>query len=949
MLTLWLKSFLAAAAFAVLSVSPSAAAELEATAEAPAAAKWPAIQPSTKPWVYWYWLGGIVDEVGLTKHLEDYQKAGLGGVHIVPIYGVRGYESRNVDFLSPRWMELLAHTTREADRLGMEVDMTCGTGWPFGGPWMQPPFSATQYSLKEIPLDKSLQAAGPVRAEPARDDSRLETIVAYGPDDDILELTNKVDSNGKLNWTAPSADWRLVALFRAPTNLPVERAAPGGEGPTIDFFSRESLDHYLKKFDEALALVPGLHLRALYSDSYENWGENWTPRLFQEFERRRGYDLKRHLSQLNSTDRSDEAARIRADYRETLADLIHENFAAHWVDWAHGKKVVTRNQAHGSPGNPLDLYALADIPETEVYGTSWLKLLGLKPLPGVPGASAGAPEVLFCKLAPSAAHVAGRKLSASETCTWLGDHFKIPLEHMKCQADLLFIMGTNHILFHGAAYSPHEAPWPGWLWYASTNIGPYLPAWDHIPALFEYITRCQSCLQSGEPDNDVLVYLPMYDLWSTDDGARDGMQHPTADDTTDWMGKVMPGFTAVGHMLWDRGFGFDLVSDRQIVGLSVETNEILSPGGRYRALIVPECRKMPHATLQNIERLVASGAIVVVQNQLPDDVPGLGDLESRREMLRASARRLGEHQSGKSGEKAIGSGRLLVGADVEQLLAEAKISRESMVDLGLEFIRRRDNDERLYFIVNNSEKEIDAWVPLSVSSQHIELLDPATAKIGKAAVRHLDDSSEIYLQLQPRQTVIVRALSMLRECPKWVYHRDGQAFPVDGQWNVEFVKGGPTLPKAQHVRELSDWTSWKNDSVAMESFSGLASYRIKFRKPEANAAAWSLDLGEVCHSARVRLNGKDLGDVIASPYRLDATEALIPGENELEIEVANLPANRVAELDRRGVDWKTFFFVDIHYHPFDASQWSPVVSGLIGPVRLIPQDTLNDEELVATQ
>ena len=145
------------------------------------------------------------------------------------------------------------------------------------------------------------------------------------------------------------------------------------------------------------------------------------------------------------------------------------------------------------------------------------------------------------------------------------------------------------------------------------------------------------------------------------------------------------------------------------------------------------------------------------------------------------------------------------------------------------------------------------------------------------------------------------------------------------------------MPEKQTVPELSDWTQWPSDNGALRRFSGSAKYTLAFEKQDVPADRWLLDLGEVCHSARVRLNGRDLGVVITSPFRLDCSDAVRHGKNELEIEVANLPANRIADLDRQGVDWKKFLFVDIRYHPFDASHWEPVKSGLIGPIKLIAE------------
>ena len=903
-------------------------------------ARWPSIQFTAKPWTYWYWMGGAVDEAGISRHLEQYRAAGLGGVHIVPVYGVRGAEAKYIPFLSPRWMKLLNHAVHEADRLGMGIDMTCGTGWPFGGPWVQPPYAAAHYSLRDFsPLESEL-----VQPEKAADPSAsLVVLMAYGPKGDVLDLTSQVDSAHRLTWKPPSQDWRLTALFQSPTNLPVERAAPGGEGLTIDYFSRKSLDQYLQKFNEAFDQFPHLHVRRLYNDSYENWGQNWTPQLFDEFNRRRGYDLKTHLPQLKATDTSDEALRVRADFRETMADLIRDEFTAPWVEWAHEHHMQVRNEGHGSPGNPLDLYALADIPETEVFGTSWLEPLGLKPLPGVPEREGGAPEVQVCKLASSAAHVAGHPLCSSETCTWLGDHFKIPLEHMKAQADLMFVMGVNHIFFHGAAYSPEDAPWPGWLWYAATNIGVYMPAWEHMPALCDYIARCQSCLQSGQPDNDVLVYFPIYDLWATDEGARDNLQYTIVHSTPIWLEKIMPGFAAVGRTLWSRGYSFDCISDRQIAELSADGGRLVAPGGRYKVLIVPECRRMPEATMKHLARLVRNGATVIADKQLPDDVPGLSRLADRRVELRSATEQLKQSRSN-SGKDQTG-GTLLVGDDIEQLLDAAKVSRESFVDLGLKFIRRRDDQGWIYFIVNHSGNDIARWLPLAVAATGGTILDPATGRSGKAETRQTAGVTEVFVQLYPRQSVIIRATQQSSDNSEWKYLVGEQPQPLTGPWQVEFIDGGPSLPQSQRIDSLTDWTTWSADTEKLKCFSGTARYTLKFERPKSNADSWALDLGEVCHSARVRLNGTSLGTVIASPFRLDASHAIRPGANKLEIEVANLPANRIADLDRRGEDWKKFLFVDIRYHPFDASKWTPIASGLIGPVNLIAERRLGRSEL----
>ena len=185
----------------------------------------PPITAAAKPCTYWYWMGGAIEESELTRHLELYQQAGLGGVHIVPIYGVRGVEQQYVPFLSPRWMELLAHTVDEANRLGLGVDMTTGTGWPFGGPDVQPSDAAKRFVLEEFTPNSQLQLdEAIVPQDKELTGPSLVVLMGYGPDGSSVDLTGKVDAAGRLDWHAPQPRWKATALFQAPTRLPVERA-----------------------------------------------------------------------------------------------------------------------------------------------------------------------------------------------------------------------------------------------------------------------------------------------------------------------------------------------------------------------------------------------------------------------------------------------------------------------------------------------------------------------------------------------------------------------------------------------------------------------------------------------------------------------------------------------------------------------------------------------------
>src|SRR5512133_1799081 len=217
-----------------------------------------------------------------------------------------------------------------------------------------------------------------------------------------------------------------------------ERAGPGGEGDVIDHFSDKAIDNYLEHFSDKLKGHNLEGLRAWFNDSYEvddARGEaDFTPLMFDEFQKRRGYDLRLYLPALMGEDTEDNNCRVLCDYRETISDLILEKYTTRWHDWAAKGGKIIRNQAHGAPANILDLYAAADIPETEGQ------------------------DIVKVKTASSVAHVTGKKLASSESATWLKDHFEASLADVKQAIDLYLLAGVNHVFYHGTTFSPQAAP-----------------------------------------------------------------------------------------------------------------------------------------------------------------------------------------------------------------------------------------------------------------------------------------------------------------------------------------------------------------------------------------------------------------------------------------------------------------------------------------------------------
>lgn len=828
---------------------------------------WPEITQAARPWTRWWWPGSGVDEAGLTRQLQMFAQAGLGGVEITPIYGARGYEDRYIQFLSPRWMAALAHTGREGRRLGIGVDMATGTGWPFGGPWV----AAADGSHKLVVVD------------------------------------------GKLAGT--------------PTNMKVKRAAPGGEGLVIDPYSVDAIRRYLAPFDAAFASFPRELVRGQFHDSFEYYESGWTPALAETFRTMHGYDLDDHAAALTGSAETDEDTlrRLKGDYRATLAKL-HLDYLGEWVRWSHERGWIVRNQSHGAPANLLDLYGTVDIPETETFGSTPFPIPGLRRDPRDVRGDQDLPEALVIRMASSAAHVMGRRLASSETCTWLREHWKVALAFTKPEIDRLLANGINHILYHGTVYSPADAPWPGWLFYASTQFNPSNPWWDDFAALNAYVARVQSVLQSGSPDSEILLYWPFADVIDEPKGLMTlyGVHN------VGWLTESP--FGKLAARLTGEGFLHDYISDAQLAQTRAESGTLVAPGGgRYRVLVVPATRRMPVETLAHLRDLVRDGAPVVFE-ALPEDVPGLGRLEERRTKF-AALLAAPEFDSSRQP------------SDVVSTLLAGELSRESIGKTGASYIRRASETGHDYFFANLTGESLGSWVALGRAAKSAVLLDPLTGREGAAALRAATGgATEVFLQLAPGESLILRTNVDSGGSPRaaWSYLAPaGNSVAVEGTWSVEFIKGGPELPAAFTADSLESWTS---SSTTAGSFGGTARYRIEFEVPAASADEWILDLGDVRESAKVRLNGADVATVWSLPMRVRVGAHLRPGRNVLELDVTNLAANRIRDMDRRKVDWKVMHeinFVNIRYRPFDASEWEITPSGLLGPVKLVPMRNLD--------
>lgn len=912
----------------------------------PKKADWPEISTENKPWVRWWWMGGAVTPDGLSQNLEEIKNAGFGGVELTNVYGARGYEEQFKSFLSPEWTNLLGFTLERAGQLGLGVDLANTSGWPFGGPWVYENNASKNVQVKRFKLKAGEKLTEPVlfwqeplarmvgRAEPsgeknptvgkvsfinpAIDQVRTKTkiplrvLMAYNDTGQTLDLTSNVETNGNLNWVAPEGNWELYAVFQGLHGKQVERAGPGGQGNVIDHFSEKAVADYLRYFDDNLKNVDISSVRAFFNDSYEvddaSGESNWTPLFFDEFQKLRGYDLRNHLPALFGFDSEEKNSRVWCDYRETLSDLLLGRFTKTWAGWAKQHQAQIRNQAHDSPANILDLYAASDIPETE--GT----------------------DPLGIKFASSAGHISGKKLISCEAATWLDEHFKENYSALKQNLDCYFANGVNHVVYHGSTYSPKEAAWPGWMFYASTHFAPTNSLWNDLPAINNYVANCQAFLQNSKPANDILVYFQMYDLWS--EKGRRSIYHFSENSAETHIQEI-------GNLLMNNGYTFDFISDRQMDSLKVEASRIFASGNPYKTILIPACHFIPLKTMEKIVAMANEGATVIFQDSIPGDIPGLFDLENRQEKYRELV------QPFNDAENQFGLGKILIGTNVVEVLQKSGLSGEELAKSGLWFTRMENADGPLYFISNWTEEKFDRWVTLNSAGKDAVVFYPYFHKMGKVPGKKAGkNQSEVYLQLEKGESLILQFYQTKVNAPEFpAWEETGNNIELDGEWEITFLEGGPELPPPFKTSELKLW----NGQEELKEFSGTASYQTNFAKPKETAEAYRLDLGKAYETARVFLNGNELAVLTGPAYQIALPYAVLEETNQLEIWVSNLMANRIIAMEKRGERYQNFYNINFSakYREnldekgvFTTKGWKPVNSGLLGPVVLKPLKTI---------
>lgn len=861
-----------------------------------------------RPMVRWWWFGPAVVKPELARELDQMHAAGIGGVEVAAEYPMSLDDPAkgilNLRYGSPEYLDMVRFAADHANSLGMRVDLTLGSGWPFGGPNIPIELAAGRLKVVALPLGPS-NAAVPRLAE---GDKFIAAFVASGTPQHY-EATNATRVSGQdmpaalaqANGAGPQVELFFIASH---TRQQVKRAAFGGEGFVLDHMARPAIEHYLQtRGDTLLGAFNAKPPYAIFSDSLEVYGSDWTTDLPAEFVRRRGYDIIPHLPEL-AQGGTPEAESVRRDWGETLSDLVRDNYLTPMAQYATAHQTKFRSQTYGSPGVTLSDEHIPQLPEGE--GPQWHAFS-------------------FTRWASSANHVYGNPITSAETWTWLHSPvFRATPLDMKAEADRMFLEGVNQIVGHGFPYSAPGVQEPGWSLYAAAALNSHNPWWPVMPAVMQYLQRVSWSLRQGRPANDIAILLPEAD-------AQAAFRPGHVSVTDEMKERISP--ELMGAVL-DTGYNLDYI----------DVPAALDRGLHYPVVVLPPTERMPLAGLRVLEAYARGGGKLVFVGATPSRAAGLQDVADSPAVKRGID------------ELVAKSAHVQSFAELKALLPNLLPPDMALGDAGgkVSFIHRRLPDSDIYFLANTTANPVTMPLQVRVHRNYAEWWNPDTgeaspARIGESVALPPYGSRLLVFSDEKNQSLQLSSAEALVPAH--------QTPIVLDDWTVAFPgsAGSSPHPTQQHVTDTL-WT----DASGTRFYSGEVRYATNFRAARLNAGehlvlkfadgkpipdtqapgkpgmrAWLEP--PIREAAIVKVNGKTVGDLWHPPYELDVTNAIKPGENSIEISVFNTAINELAGQPPRDYTALKAKYGD-RFQMQDMNNLQPVPSGIVGPVHLVYMD-----------
>jgi hypothetical protein len=751
----------------------------------------------------------------------------------------------------------------------------------------------------------------------------------------MIDLTDHLGSKGRLKWDVPAGEWTIIRMGRRSTGASTRPAPEPGVGFDHDKFDKAALeDHFRNYYGKLLEKVGSRAKKhgwtTVHLDSWEMGAQNWTPRLREEFKKRRGYDPKPYFVTFSgrAVKSVEVSERFLWDVRLTAQELVLENYARHLKALGHKHGFGLSIEPYDmNPTADLDLGAVADVPMCEFWSAGF-----------------GFDSSFSCVEAASIAHTMGRSIVSAEAFTGRDQWQQYPWS-MKNQGDWALCMGINRFVFHTFAHKPLGDEYrPG------MTMGPYGVHWDRgqtwwpmVKDYHTYIARCSHLLRQGVTVSDVLYLTP--------EGAPHVFRAPAS------------ALEGTGPLADKKAYGFDGCSPNILMDRAeVKNGRIVFPGGTsYRLMVLPEFETMTPKLLAKITELVKTGATII--GSPPVKSPSLSDYPKCDDEVRKLARELWGtfERPVEIIKRKYGQGTLYFGGskpkglypdydDTASVLKQMGVSKDFTSTGPVRYGHRITKQQEIYFVSNKSGEPIQADCTFRVAKSKPQLWNPVRGQRRALPQYKIQNGlTTIPLEFAPFESYFV--IFPRKKSASLPVIAESVNFPaatlvkiLGGAWDVSFDSkwGGP---EKVTFNTLDDWTS--REAKGIKYYSGIATYKKNFDHSHRSDKRVYLDLGTVHDMARVKLNGKDLGVIWCAPWRVDITEAVETKGNVLEIDIANRWPNRLLgdqqspDKDVRTVQWKSGFLEGRVYktgrYTFTTGRGPGklLASGLLGPIRIL--------------
>jgi hypothetical protein len=716
----------------------------------------------------------------------------------------------------------------------------------------------------------------------------------------VIDISKYLSADGTLNWEVPEGEWIILRTGMTPTGTVNSPASPEATGYEADKMSKKHIEkHFYGHMGEILKRIPEADrkcFKVVVQDSYETGGQNFTDGFLEEFRQKFGYDPVPFLPVyqglvVNSELESD---RFLWDLRRMVADKVAYDYVGGLREISHqnGLKTWLENYGHwGFPGEFLMYGGQSD----EIGGEFW---------------SEGELGNIENRAATSCGHIYGKTKISAESNTCSGKPFSRYPATIKQRGDRFFAEGINNTLLHVYITQPYEDKNPGMNAWFGNEFNRKNTWFSQMDVYTQYLKRTNFMLQQGLNVADAAYFI----------------------------GEDAPKMTGVTDPVLPSGYQFDYMNAEVIEKyMTVKDGLITLPHGtQYRIMVLPKLETMRPEVLSKIKQLVNDGAVIL--GPAPKRSPSMQNQPAADQKLQAMASELwGEVDGVNVKSRKFGKGLIINGMNMKEAFALINCIPDCKIpdDLSIHYGHRTLGNIEIYFVSNQTTETKMVTPQFRVKGMQPELWEAVTGYIRDLpAFDQKENTTAVPLKLDPYESVFVvfrkKAGKASASGVDSNYPAPALLTDLKGPWTVNFnaSQRGPEEPVVFEI--LQDWTTSQDDRI--KYYSGTAFYSCKFKLDKLPAAEQVIiNLGEVTAMAKVTVNGTYAGGVWTAPYRLNITQMVKEGENELKIEVVNTWMNRLIGDSKLPVEQRLTWCPVNPYTPANKLQ----TSGLIGPVRIL--------------